>query len=180
MPRSRSWPANPSLPDPAGVKVVQVVSAEDMRGAVLEAAAGADVVVMAAAVADFRPADRAEHKIKKTGDGGVPEVHLVRNRDILAELSAERRAPGQVVVGFAAETDDVLANGRAKLARKGCDLLVVNAVGEHAGFEVDHNAAVILGTDGSETTCPWVRRTPSGPPTPCWDAVLPRLAPGPR
>ena len=94
-----------ALPDPAGAKVVQVVSAEDMRVAVLDAAAGADVVVMAAAVADFRPAERAENKIKKTGDDGAPDVRLVRNRDILAELSAERRAPGQVVVGFAAETE---------------------------------------------------------------------------
>ena len=164
-----------ALPDPAGAKVVQVVSADDMRVAVLEAAVGADVVVMAAAVADFRPAERAESKIKKTGDDGAPEVRLVRNRDILAELSAERRTPSQVIVGFAAETDDVLANGRAKLARKGCDLLVVNAVGEHAGFEVDHNAAVILGADGSTTTVPM--GTKDAVADAIWDTVVPRLAP---
>jgi phosphopantothenoylcysteine decarboxylase/phosphopantothenate--cysteine ligase len=162
-----------ALPDPAGAKVVQVVSADDMRDAVLAAAVGADVVVMAAAVADFRPAERAESKIKKTGDDGAPEVRLVRNRDILAELAAERSTPGQVVVGFAAETDDVLANGRAKLARKKCDLLVVNAVGEHAGFEVDHNAAVILGADGSTTSVPM--GTKDAVADAIWDAVAARL-----
>src|SRR5581483_9750266 len=111
-----------------------VGTAVQLREAVIKAAADADAVVMAAAVADFRPAQYAAGKIKKR-DGQDPEpVALVRNPDVLAELSADRARPGQVVVGFAAETDDVLANGRAKLARKGCDLLVVNEVGERKTF----------------------------------------------
>ena len=167
--------AGTALPDPAGAKVVQVGSAEEMRVAVLAASAGADVVVMAAAVADFRPAERATSKIKKMRGDDVPEVRLVRNTDILAELAADRHPAEQVVVGFAAETDDVLANGRAKLARKGCDLLVVNAVGEHAGFEVDHNAAVILAADGSATNVPL--GTKDAVADAVWDAVVPRLPP---
>src|SRR4051812_26061701 len=116
--------ANVALPEPAGAKVVRVVSADDLRTAMLDAAADTDAVVMAAAVADFRPADRAPTKLKK-GPTDPPPIALVRNPDVLAELSAHRASPEQVVVGFAAETDDVVANGRAKLARKGCDLLVV-------------------------------------------------------
>ena len=145
--------ANVGLAEPAGAHVVRVTSAQDLRGAVLDAAAGADAVVMAAAVADFRPATRAESKIKKSGTGPAP-IELVTNPDVLAELSAQRARPGQVVVGFAAETDDVLAHGRDKLARKGCDLLVVNAVGEGRGFESGKNAAVVLGRDGSQTDVP--------------------------
>lgn len=146
--------ANSELPDPAGVEVVRVGTAVQLREAVLKAAADADAVVMAAAVADFRPAHYADGKIKKR-DGQDPEpVALVRNPDILAELSADRQRPGRLVVGFAAETDEVLANGRAKLARKGCDLLVVNEVGEHRTFGSDTNEAVVLGADGSETPVP--------------------------
>ena len=127
--------ANTALPDPAGVTVVPVTSARELRDAVLAAAGDADAVVMAAAVADFRPRDTSQTKIKKGGAAEPTEIALVRNPDVLAELAAEpRRRPGQVVVGFAAETGDaegdVLAHGRAKLARKGCDLLVVNEVGE--------------------------------------------------
>jgi phosphopantothenoylcysteine decarboxylase / phosphopantothenate---cysteine ligase len=146
--------ANVGLPDPAGVKVVRVTSARELREAVLAAAPDADAVVMAAAVADFRPARYTPSKIKKV-DGEEPEpVELVRNPDVLAELSAPRRRAGQVVVGFAAETDDALAHGRGKLARKGCDLLVVNEVGEQRGFESPNNAAVILGADGSSVEVP--------------------------
>ena len=145
--------ANVSLPDPAGAKLVRVVSALDLRDAVRAAATEADAVVMAAAVADFRPASRATAKLKKT-DEDPPPVALVRNPDVLAEISATRARSGQVIVGFAAETEDALANGRAKLARKGCDLLVVNEVGEQLGFESADNAAVILGADGSQTTVP--------------------------
>ncbi|MFE3165865.1 bifunctional phosphopantothenoylcysteine decarboxylase/phosphopantothenate--cysteine ligase CoaBC [Streptomyces sp. NPDC059224] len=142
------------LPDPAGVDVVPVGTAVQLREAVLKAAADADAVVMAAAVADFRPAVYAAGKIKKK-DGQEPEpIVLVRNPDILAEISAERARSGQVIVGFAAETDDVLANGRAKLARKGCDLLVVNEVGERKTFGSEENEAVVLGADGSETPVP--------------------------
>jgi phosphopantothenoylcysteine decarboxylase/phosphopantothenate--cysteine ligase len=164
--------ANIALPDPACVKVVRVVSADDLRHAVLEAAAGADAIVMAAAVADFRPAVREASKIKKTNTD-PPPIELTRNPDVLAEISSHRVQPGQVIVGFAAETDDVLVNGRAKLARKGCDLLVVNEVGETRGFESGDNAATILGADGSETV------VPHGPKDllahTVWDLVVRRL-----
>ncbi|KIZ17496.1 phosphopantothenoylcysteine decarboxylase [Streptomyces natalensis ATCC 27448] len=164
---------NTELPDPAGVDVVPVGTARQLREAVLKAAVDADAVVMAAAVADFRPAVYMTGKIKKI-DGEEPEpVTLVRNPDILAELSAERRSPGQVIVGFAAETDDVLANGRAKLARKGCDLLVVNEVGEHKAFGADRNEAVILATDGTETAVPFGPKEALAETL--WDLVAPRL-----
>ncbi|MFI0738672.1 bifunctional phosphopantothenoylcysteine decarboxylase/phosphopantothenate--cysteine ligase CoaBC [Streptomyces sp. NPDC021100] len=166
--------ANSELPDPAGADVVRVGTAVQLREAVLKAAADADAVVMAAAVADFRPAQYAPGKIKKR-DGEEPApVELVRNPDVLAELSADRARPGQVVVGFAAETDDVLANGRAKLARKGCDLLVVNEVGESRTFGSTENEAVVLAADGGETS------VPHGPKEDLadvvWDLVTGRLA----
>jgi phosphopantothenoylcysteine decarboxylase / phosphopantothenate---cysteine ligase len=147
--------ANVSLPDPAGVKVTRVVSALQMRDAVTEAAAGADVVVMAAAVADYRPETRSEAKIKK--DGQPPEpLRLVENPDILAGLAA-RRGPVRtrpVLVGFAAETDSSEQAARAKLARKGCDLLVVNPVGPGLGFGTPDNEAVVFGADGTVTPIP--------------------------
>ncbi|QNE78481.1 bifunctional phosphopantothenoylcysteine decarboxylase/phosphopantothenate--cysteine ligase CoaBC [Streptomyces finlayi] len=146
--------ANTGLPDPAGAEVLRVGTAVQLREAMLKAAADADVVVMAAAVADFRPAVYATGKIKKK-DGHEPEpVALVRNPDVLAEISADRTRPGQLVVGFAAETDDVLANGREKLRRKGCDLLVVNEVGERKTFGSEENEAVVLAADGGETSVP--------------------------
>jgi phosphopantothenoylcysteine decarboxylase/phosphopantothenate--cysteine ligase len=146
--------ANVELPDPANTEVVRVVTTAELRDAVHKAAQDADVVVMAAAVADFRPTTPAGHKIKKSGAGPAP-ITLAENADVLAELVAARR-PGQLLVGFAAETGDasgsVLEHGRAKLARKGCDLLVVNAVGEGRAFGQADNAAVILGCDGTERT----------------------------
>ncbi len=149
--------ANVELPDPAAVDVVRVTSAIELRDAVHAASRDADAVVMAAAVADFRPADTAPYKIKKSEADPEP-ITLVRNPDVLAELVAARRR-GQVLVGFAAETGDdsadVLGHGRAKLARKGCDLLVVNAVGEGRAFGQTHNAAVILGADGHQTDVPY-------------------------
>ncbi|MGW4163180.1 bifunctional phosphopantothenoylcysteine decarboxylase/phosphopantothenate--cysteine ligase CoaBC [Streptomyces sp. NPDC004788] len=165
--------ANTGLPDPAGVDVVRVGTAVQLREAVLKAAADADAVVMAAAVADFRPASYATGKIKKTDDGGAPTIELVRNPDILAEISAERALPGQVVVGFAAETDDVLANGRTKLRRKGCDLLVVNEVGERKTFGSEENEAVVLAADGAETPVPHGPKEALAETV--WDLVLPRL-----
>ncbi|MBB5118184.1 phosphopantothenoylcysteine decarboxylase [Streptomyces eurocidicus] len=166
--------ANSELPDPAGVDVVRVGTAVQMREAVLKAAAAADAVVMAAAVADFRPASYASGKIKKR-DGQDPEpVVLVRNPDILAELSADRPRPGQIVVGFAAETDDVLANGRAKLARKGCDLLVVNEVGERKTFGAERSEAVVLAPDGSETPVPYGPK--EGLADIVWNLVTERLS----
>jgi phosphopantothenoylcysteine decarboxylase/phosphopantothenate--cysteine ligase len=146
--------ANSALADPAGVDVVPVESAVQLREAVLKAAADADAVVMAAAVADFRPAVYTPAKIKKRSGAEPEPLALVRNPDILAELSTDRPRAGQIVVGFAAETDDVLANGRTKLARKRCDLLVVNEVGETKTFGAEDNEAVVLGADGSETTVP--------------------------
>ncbi len=166
--------ANSELPDPAGADVVHVGTAVQLREAVLKAAADADAVVMAAAVADFRPAHYAEGKIKKR-DGAEPEpVALVRNPDVLAELSAERARPGQVVVGFAAETDHVLENGRAKLARKGCDLLVVNEVGERRTFGSETNEAVVLAPDGTETPVPYGPKEALADTV--WDLVARRLA----
>ncbi|MFD0356818.1 bifunctional phosphopantothenoylcysteine decarboxylase/phosphopantothenate--cysteine ligase CoaBC [Streptomyces sp. NPDC127110] len=167
--------ANTALPDPAGVDVVRVGTALQLREAVLGAAADADAVVMAAAVADFRPAVYADGKIKKK-DGQDPEpVALVRNPDVLAEVSAERAREGQIVVGFAAETDDVLANGRAKLLRKGCDLLVVNEVGADKTFGSEENEAVILASDGVETPVPYGPKEALADVI--WDQVAPRLAP---
>jgi phosphopantothenoylcysteine decarboxylase/phosphopantothenate--cysteine ligase len=167
--------ANTALPEPAGVDVIRVGSAEELRVAALAAAKDADAVVMAAAVADFRPAVYAPGKIKKRDGEDPAPITLVRNPDILAELSAERARPGQVVAGFAAETDDVLANGRAKLARKGCDLLVVNEVGGGKAFGTEDNEAVVLGADGSATPVPY------GPKEELadllWDLVAARLAP---
>jgi phosphopantothenoylcysteine decarboxylase / phosphopantothenate---cysteine ligase len=165
--------ANTGLPDPAGVDIVHVGTAVQLREAVLKAAAEADAVVMAAAVADFRPAAYATGKIKKR-DGQEPApIALVRNPDILAEISTERARPAQVIVGFAAETDDVLANGREKLRRKGCDLLVVNEVGERKTFGSEENEAVVLAADGGETPVPYGPKESLADTV--WDLVVPRL-----
>ncbi|MFE6720919.1 bifunctional phosphopantothenoylcysteine decarboxylase/phosphopantothenate--cysteine ligase CoaBC [Streptomyces albidoflavus] len=165
--------ANAALPDPAGVDVVHITTAMELRDAVRQAATHADAVVMAAAVADFRPAAYATGKIKKQ-EGKEPEpVALVRNPDILAELAADRARPGQLIVGFAAETDDVLANGRAKLRRKGCDLLVVNEVGENKTFGAEESEAVVLAADGSETPVPYGRKENLADTV--WDLVANRL-----
>ncbi len=145
--------ANTGLPDPAGVSVVAVKSAAEMREAVVGAAEHADAIVMAAAVADYRPATRSETKLKKTGANPGP-IELAENADILREISATRRLPGQVIVGFGAETADLLANGKAKLAAKGCDLIVMNQVGNGLAFGTADNEAEILGADGSRVFVP--------------------------
>ncbi len=148
--------AHMEVPVPAGVEVVTVETALQLREAALRAAADSDVVIMAAAVADFRPADVSGTKIKKRDDAADPVISLLRNPDILQELVEVRAAnrPGQLIVGFAAETGDadgdVLAYADAKLRRKGCDLLVVNHVGEGLVFGQDHNSVVILSRFGSE------------------------------
>jgi phosphopantothenoylcysteine decarboxylase/phosphopantothenate--cysteine ligase len=164
------------LPDPAAVEVVRAGSARELREAVLGAAAGADAVVMAAAVADFRPVAPAENKIKK-GSADPAPLALTTNPDILAEL-VRGRGPGQVVVGFAAETGDadgdVLQHGRAKLARKGCDLLVVNAVGDGRAFEVPDNAGWLLAADGGEAQLPAGSKGLLA--SRVWDAVAARLS----
>ena len=141
--------ANTDLPDPAGVQVIRVTSAAQLREAVLAAAPAADAIVMAAAVADFRPAERSTVKIKKTGAMPDPIV-LAENPDIVRDLVAARRRPGQLIVAFGAETGDVLANGREKLARKGCDLLVVNQVGNGLAFGTADNEVAVLSADGAE------------------------------
>ena len=165
-----------ALPDPAGVKVVRVTSAQDLHDAVLSEQAGADAVVMAAAVADYRPAERLSAKRKKTA---TLAVELVQNPDVLAAL-VQGRTPGQVLVGFAAETGDadasVLEHGRAKLARKGCDLLVVNEVGESGhptGFEGPDNAATVLAADGTSHEVPL--GTKEALADVVWDLVAARL-----
>ena len=148
--------ANVELPDPAGAKVIKVVSARDMHAAMLAQAGQADVIVMTAAVADFRPAARAEAKIKKDGTLPLP-IELTENPDILAALSRRRRddgPEGQVIVGFAAETDPDLDAARAKLARKGCDLLVVNRGGDGQGFGAADNEWLVLDADGTVTGIP--------------------------
>ncbi|MFG2673617.1 bifunctional phosphopantothenoylcysteine decarboxylase/phosphopantothenate--cysteine ligase CoaBC [Streptomyces sp. NPDC048445] len=166
--------ANTGLPDPSGADIVRVGTATQLREAVLKAAADADVVVMAAAVADFRPAEYAAGKIKKK-DGQEPApIALVRNPDILAEVAGRRARPEQIVVGFAAETDNVLANGREKLRRKGCDLLVVNEVGERRTFGAEENEAVVLAADGGETTVPFGPKEALADTV--WDLVSPRFA----
>jgi phosphopantothenoylcysteine decarboxylase/phosphopantothenate--cysteine ligase len=170
----------------SGVDLVPVGSALELREAVLAAADHADVVVMAAAVADFRPATYADSKIKKSDDPAQPQapvVELVRNPDVLAELvhrrAAGRTSAAQVLVGFAAETGDatgdVLALGRAKLARKGCDLMVVNEVGVRTTFGQDESTVTILDREGGE------QALPHGPKAvvaaAVWDAVVRRLGP---
>jgi phosphopantothenoylcysteine decarboxylase/phosphopantothenate--cysteine ligase len=169
--------ANTSLPDPAGVKVVRVETTAQLREAVLAAASGADAVVMAAAPADYRPETTASSKIKKADDGSAPAVPLVQNPDILAELAHDRPRPGIVVVGFAAETGDesgsVLDHARAKLARKGCDLLVVNDVSGGQVFGSPDNEAVVLDADGGQTPVP--RGSKSALAQVVWDRVVARL-----
>jgi phosphopantothenoylcysteine decarboxylase/phosphopantothenate--cysteine ligase len=171
--------ANVSLPEPAGVKVVRVETTEELRDAVVSAAGSADAVVMAAAPADFRPVSTTETKIKKSPDGTVPPLELTQTPDILAELSRDRVHPGQVVVGFGAETGDetgsVLDLGRAKLSRKGCDLLVVNDVRGGAVFGADDNRAVILAADGRQRDVPIGTKTALAHAV--WDEVARRLVP---
>ncbi len=134
-------------PVPPGVEAVDVESAAEMEAAVLARAASADVIVMAAAVADFRPKAPAEGKIKK--DAGPPEIVLEPTNDILAALGRAKRA-GQTLVGFAAETEDLESNAAAKLARKRLDLIVANDVSAPgAGFEHDTNAVTIIEFGGS-------------------------------
>ncbi|MGO4120833.1 bifunctional phosphopantothenoylcysteine decarboxylase/phosphopantothenate synthase [Arthrobacter sp. YAF16] len=154
--RVRLLAAHMDVPAPDGVEVVEVETALELRKAALHAAADSDVVIMAAAVADFRPADVSGTKIKKRDDVADPVISLVRNPDILREVVEVRDAASrnQLIVGFAAETGDadgdVLEYAQAKLRRKACDLLVVNQVGQNQVFGQDSNAVVILSRSGSE------------------------------
>jgi len=135
------------LPCPKGVEMVQVVSAAEMRAAVMERLAAATVVVMAAAVSDYRVARVAPQKMKRNGAEGVT-LELEATEDILLEVVARRRV-GTLVVGFAAETENVLQNGREKLRRKGVDAVVVNDVSrEGLGFDAEENAGSFLTAGG--------------------------------
>jgi phosphopantothenoylcysteine decarboxylase / phosphopantothenate---cysteine ligase len=165
--------ANTGLADPAGVHVIRVTSARELRDAAVQAAADADAVVMAAAVADFRPVTRSEAKLKKAGRPPAP-IELTENPDILRELSTVRRRAGQVIVGFSAETDDPIGNGLAKLAAKGCDLMVVNRVGNGLAFGTTDNEAEILAADGERVSFP--RGSKESLAEVIWDSVVSRLA----
>ena len=169
--------ANVSLTSPAGVKVIEVSTTAELRDAVLTATTTADAVVMAAAPADFRPTQMSGNKIKKAADGSAPSIGLVQNPDILHEISHQRASPGQVIVGFAAETGDgtgsVRALAQAKLVRKGCDLLVVNDVSGGAVFGSPENEAVILDAEGGAIDV--ARGTKAALAHAIWDQVAHRL-----
>ncbi|OUM39490.1 bifunctional phosphopantothenoylcysteine decarboxylase/phosphopantothenate--cysteine ligase CoaBC [Arthrobacter sedimenti] len=149
--------AHAEVAPPRGCDVVRVESALQLREAVLAALPATDVLVMAAAVADFRPAEVVATKIKKNDDGTDPVITFVRNPDILREAVLARQDRGKplVIAGFAAETGDAtadpLTHARAKLARKGCDFLVLNVVGSDLVFGEDSNEVTILDADGSES-----------------------------
>ncbi len=142
------------LATPSGVRRVDVTTAVEMHHEVFAHLDGADVVIKAAAVADFRPERASGTKLKRSS--GTPAIALVENPDILAELARERGdSPRPLLVGFAAETDDVERHARDKMARKGADMFVVNDVSRpDAGFEVDTNVVTILDADGSWTPLP--------------------------
>ncbi|MET8308016.1 bifunctional phosphopantothenoylcysteine decarboxylase/phosphopantothenate--cysteine ligase CoaBC [Micromonospora sp. NPDC005173] len=164
--------ANVSLTDPAGVDLVRVGTTAELREATLKAAVEADAVVMAAAPADFRPATYAAGKIKKSDDGVAPTIELVTNPDIAAELG-QRKRPEQLLVVFAAETGEAEANGRAKLARKRADLIVVNEVGPDKVFGADTNTVTVIGADGSVSRLP--EQAKEDVADIVWDLVVARL-----
>jgi len=169
--------ANITVAAPTGVERVDVTTTEELREAMLAAAAGADAVVMAAAPADFRPADYAETKIKKAPDRAAPVITLVENPDVLAELVRTRTDRTPVIVGFAAETGDadanVLEHARAKLARKGCDLLAVNDVSDGRAFGSNDNEVVLLSADGGSRALG--RRAKADVADAIWDEIVQRL-----
>ena len=144
--------ANVSMPAPAGVDLEPVTSTADLAEAMSGAAKGADLVVMAAAPADFTPAQASQSKIKKSGDQGMA-LELTQTTDVLAGLVADRTDPRQVLAGFAAETPgdqgSLLELGQAKLARKGCDLLVLNEVGRDRVFGQPDSEIILLTADGA-------------------------------
>ncbi len=165
--------ANVSLPDPAGAEIIRVGTTEELRMATLSAGSEADVVVMAAAPADFRPTAYATSKIKKQSDGSAPIIELATNPDIAAEFGARKR-PGQLLVAFAAETDDAVANGHGKLVRKRADLIVINEVGMDKAFGQDVNAATVLATDGTTTVLD--QRSKAALADAVWDLVVARMS----
>jgi phosphopantothenoylcysteine decarboxylase/phosphopantothenate--cysteine ligase len=162
------------LPVPFGIEVIHTASAEDMLEAVLTSTRPADLLIMAAAVADFRPKAAAGQKIKKKADTEGVRLELVRNPDILAEV-AEQKSGGygpRVTVGFAAETEDLLANAKSKLERKKLDIVVANDVtAKDAGFAVDTNRVTLLTTDGSIEELPLMNKVEVA------DVILDRVEP---
>ncbi|QEE61267.1 bifunctional phosphopantothenoylcysteine decarboxylase/phosphopantothenate--cysteine ligase CoaBC [Salinibacterium sp. dk2585] len=144
--------ANGEVEAPRGMSVVRVSSTADLRKAMAEASSRHDIVIMAAAIADYRPSSVSESKIKKESQGDTLSIELVRNPDILAELSSGRRE-GQTIIGFAAETErddeEMLRLGREKIKRKGCDFLVLNRVGWAEGFGVESNRITVLDPSGA-------------------------------
>jgi phosphopantothenoylcysteine decarboxylase/phosphopantothenate--cysteine ligase len=161
--------ANVTLPVPAGVDWVPVETTLELRDATLSAAQGADAVVMAAAPADWRPVSVADQKIKKRADGSAPVIELTTNPDIAAELGRSK-PPGQVLVAFAAETQNAFEHGREKLKSKNADLIVINDVGTGRVFGSDGNEATILGADGSQTAQP--RQSKESLANAVWDRVV--------
>ncbi len=162
-------------PDPAGVEVHRIESAEQMLAA-CRAALPADIAVCAAAVADWRPAKTAERKIKKAASDPAP-IALLRNPDILANLAAAGNERPRLVVGFAAETEDLIANARKKLAAKGCDLIVANDVSADSGtFGGSENTVHLVAMDGVES---WPRLTKQDVAERLADTIVRRLAAAP-
>ena len=149
-----------SLPTPVGARRIDVQTAQDMLEGVMVELPQTDVLIMAAAVADFRPAQAAGQKIKK--ESGVPQIELARTPDILAEVAGQREKSGRpyVVVGFAAESQDLLDNARAKLQNKKLDLIVANDVSAaDAGFSVDTNRVTLLFSNGTHQNLPLMDKT---------------------
>ena len=169
--------ANVSVSMPAGVTIENVITGDDMHAAVMKASMTADAIVMAAAIADYKPKTTQASKMKKSDDGSSPTIELVRTTDILADLVTHRNTshPDQIIVGFAAETGDdhgsVLEHGIAKLQRKGCDLLVINEVGPNLAFGTDDNEVTILTREpASQTAVSKTSKTQIAHAI--WDAVI--------
>ena len=165
--------ANLEVAVPASVRFLNAGSAQELAAVTLEEAHSSDVVIMAAAVADYRPEDVSETKIKKDSQGERLSLELVRNPDILSGLVEQRHA-GQILIGFAAETErdpgKLLEVARAKLARKGCDFLVLNRVGPHEGFATDDNTVTVLEKAGD------IVMETSGPKSSVADRILDLLS----
>ncbi len=165
--------ANLDVDPPAGVTLVRVSTAAELHAAMVARSNAADVLVMAAAVADFRPDTRAGSKIKKESGEATLRIDLVQTVDVLADLVRTRVGARPIIVGFAAETatngDELLSVARGKLARKGCDLLIVNDVGRAEVFGAVDNEVLVLGSDGSMTELS--RRSKAAVADGVWDAV---------
>jgi phosphopantothenoylcysteine decarboxylase/phosphopantothenate--cysteine ligase len=162
------------LGEPYGVELISVASAEEMLAAVLAATQQAELLVMAAAVADFRPTSRAAQKIKKKGDTGGLILELTRNPDILAEVAKQKSAGfgPRLTVGFAAETENLVANAQSKLAQKKLDLIAANDVtAVDAGFAVDTNRVTLIAADSSVVELPLMSKFEVA------EAILDRIVP---